>query len=70
MKLKDLAKAELAAAIASEKASQIEKMEEANLNVWSHQLNSFLIIIKTYNAVIRKMKIQYTIIITKILKRY
>ncbi|CAH1427821.1 unnamed protein product [Lactuca virosa] len=33
MKLKDLAKAELAAAIASEKASQIEKMEEANLNI-------------------------------------
>lgn len=32
-KLKDLAKAELTAAIASEKASQIEKMEEANLNI-------------------------------------
>ncbi|PWA53827.1 hypothetical protein CTI12_AA441830 [Artemisia annua] len=32
-KLKDLAKAELTAAIASEKASQIEKMQEANLNI-------------------------------------
>nr|GEU44045.1 MICOS complex subunit MIC60 [Tanacetum cinerariifolium] len=32
-KLKDLAKAELIAAIASEKASQIEKMQEANLNI-------------------------------------
>ncbi|KVH87393.1 Mitochondrial inner membrane protein Mitofilin [Cynara cardunculus var. scolymus] len=31
-KLKDLAKAELTAGIASEKASQIERMEEANLN--------------------------------------
>ncbi|XP_076914468.1 MICOS complex subunit MIC60, mitochondrial-like [Bidens hawaiensis] len=32
-KLKDLAKAELLAAIAKEKASQIEKLEEANLNI-------------------------------------
>lgn len=32
-KLEELSKAELAAAIASEKASQIEKMAEANLNV-------------------------------------
>ncbi|XP_024963436.1 uncharacterized protein LOC112503680 isoform X1 [Cynara cardunculus var. scolymus] len=32
-KLKDLAKAELTAGIASEKASQIERMEEANLNI-------------------------------------
>lgn len=32
-KFQDLAKAELAAAIASEKAAQIEKMAEANLNV-------------------------------------
>lgn len=32
-KTQELAKAELAAAIASEKASQIEKMAEANLNV-------------------------------------
>lgn len=32
-KLQDLAKAELAAAIASEKAAQIEKMAEANLHV-------------------------------------
>ncbi|KAI3691380.1 hypothetical protein L2E82_49737 [Cichorium intybus] len=32
-KLKDLAKAEFNAAIASEKASQIEKIEEANLNI-------------------------------------
>ncbi|XP_076883394.1 MICOS complex subunit MIC60, mitochondrial-like [Bidens hawaiensis] len=32
-KLKDLTKAELLAAIAKEKASQIEKLEEANLNI-------------------------------------
>lgn len=32
-KFEELAKAELAAAIASEKASQIEKMTEANLHV-------------------------------------
>ncbi|KAL5703891.1 MICOS complex subunit mic60 [Ranunculus cassubicifolius] len=32
-KVKELAKAELAAAIASEKASQIEKLSEANLNI-------------------------------------
>ncbi|KAL3818893.1 hypothetical protein ACJIZ3_004798 [Penstemon smallii] len=32
-KMQDIAKAELAAAIASEKASQIEKMAEANLNI-------------------------------------
>lgn len=32
-KLQDMAKAELAAAIASEKAAQIEKMAEANLHV-------------------------------------
>lgn len=31
--MQDIAKAELAAAIASEKASQIEKMAEANLHV-------------------------------------
>lgn len=31
--MQELAKAELAAAIASEKTSQIEKMAEANLNV-------------------------------------
>lgn len=34
--MKDLAKAELLAAIVKEKASQIEKLEEANLNVWHH----------------------------------
>lgn len=33
-KAQELAKAELAAAIASEKASQIEKIAEANMNVW------------------------------------
>lgn len=32
-KAQELAKAELAAAIASEKASQIEKIAEANMNV-------------------------------------
>lgn len=32
-KLQELAKAELVAAVASEKASQIEKMAEANLHV-------------------------------------
>lgn len=32
-KVEELAKAELAAAIASEKTSQIEKMTEANLHV-------------------------------------
>lgn len=32
-KLQDMAKAELAASIASEKAAQIEKMAEANLHV-------------------------------------
>lgn len=32
-KLQEFAKAELAAAIASEKAAQIEKMAEANLHV-------------------------------------
>lgn len=32
-KVKDLAKAELAAAIAAEKSSQIERIAEANLNV-------------------------------------
>ncbi|GJW17824.1 hypothetical protein Tco_0025260 [Tanacetum coccineum] len=35
-KLKDLAKAELIEAIASEKAYEIEKMQEANLNVRHH----------------------------------
>lgn len=33
-KMQELGKAELASAIASEKASHIEKMAEANLNVW------------------------------------
>lgn len=32
--MRDIAKAELAAAIAREKASQIEKMAEADLHVW------------------------------------
>lgn len=33
-KAKELAKAEIAAAIASEKSSQLEKLAEANLHVW------------------------------------
>lgn len=44
-RIKDLAKAELIAEIASEKASQIKRMEEANLNVRNHaEYNPFNIV--------------------------
>lgn len=46
-KFQELAKAELAAAIASEKAAQIEKIAEANLHV-RYPVKSFAIIILHY----------------------
>ena len=56
-KFEELGKAELALAIASEKASQIEKMAEADLNVW-YLLKYLLLYVKS-RGTYRLLSIDY-----------